>query len=129
MASQLYPQGASHILGKATQIDFATDTFKVLFYNGIYSASNEFISDLVAGDIVARSGALSGVTITSGVVDANDITLAAVSGAAFGHLILVKDTGADTTSPLVAIYDIATYTPDGNDITVIWNASGLFSIA
>lgn len=129
MASQLYPKGASHILGMATQVDFATDTFKVLFYDGTFTSTDEFVSDLVAGDIVARSGALSGVTITSGVIDANDITLAAVSGSPFGHLILVKDTGADASSPLIAIYDISTYTPDGTAITVVWNPSGLFSIA
>ena len=127
--SQLYPQGASHILGKATQVDFAADTFKVLFYKGSFSSGHEFISDLAGADIIARSGALAGITITSGVIDANDITLAAVTGAAFGHLLLVKDTGADASSPLIVIFDIATYTPDGTDVTVVWNPAGLFAIA
>lgn len=127
--SQLYPQGANHILGKATQIDFAADTFKVLFYSGSFSSAHEFVGDLVAGDIVARSGALSGITITNGVIDANDITLSAVTGSAFTHLILVKDTGIDSTSPLVVIFDVALYTPDGTSVTVVWNPSGLFSIA
>ena len=132
MASQLYAQGANHILGKSAQIDFATDTFKILFYNGSYSSANEFVSDLTGADIVARSGSLSGVTLGSvaaGVIDANDITVTAVTGAAFTHVILYKDTGTDSTSPLVAIFDVSSFTPTGGDISVIWNASGLFSIA
>lgn len=127
MASQLYALGAQHILNG--DIDFATANLKILFYNGTYSGANEFVSDLTGADIVARSGNLSGVTIASGVLDANDITVTAVTGAAFGHVILYKDTGADATSILVAIFDIATFTPTGGDISVIWNASGLFSIA
>lgn len=127
--SQLYPQGAAHILGKATQIDFATDTFKILFYNGSYSATDEFVSALVPGDIVARSGALAGVTITNGVIDANDITVAGVSGSPFPTVILFKDTGSDPTSPLIAWFDISSYTPNGLSVAVTFNASGLFAIA
>ena len=127
--SELYPQGASHILGKATQIDFAADTFKILFYSGSFASANEYVSDLTGADIVARSGALSGITITSGVIDANDITVTAVSGSAFSEVVLYKDTGSDASSPLIAIFDISSFTPSGGDISVVFNASGLFSIA
>ncbi len=127
--SQLYPKGAAHILGLATKADLVADTIKVLFYSGAYNGAHEFVSDLTGASIIARSGALAGKTVTSGVFDANDITLTAVSGAAFGEVILYKDTGADASSPVLAIFDISTFTPNGSDVTVVFNASGLFSIA
>lgn len=127
MASQLYPKGAGHIL--KGDIAFLTATLKLLFYSAAIVTTNEFVSDLTAGSIVARSGALTGVTATNGVVDANDITVLAVSGSAFTHVEGYKDTGADATSLLFANWDIATFTPTGGDVSVIFNASGLFSIA
>ena len=129
MASGLYPKGAGHILGAATKVDLVADAIKVLFYASTFNSAHEFISDLTGASIVARSGALAGKTVTSGVFDANDITVTAVSGSAFSELVLVKDTGVDSTSPLIAIFDISTFTPTGGDVSVIWNASGLFSIA
>lgn len=129
MASQLYPKGAAHMIGQATQVNFVSDTIKVLFYAGSYSSSHEFVSDLTGGSIIARSGALSGKTVALGVFDANDITITAVSGSAFTHVILYKDSGADASSPLVAIFDVSSFTPNGSDVNVVFNASGLFSIA
>ncbi len=87
---------------------------------------------MTGGSIIARSGALTSVTlgtVAAGVIDAADKTITAVSGSAFTHVILYKDTGSDATSVLVAIFDVASFTPTGGDISVIWNASGLFSIA
>ena len=129
MASQLYPQGAAHILGKTAQADLDSDTFKILFYSGSFNGAHEYVSDLTGGSIVARSATLTGVTITAGVVDANDVVVASVSGSAFTHIILYKDTGTDSTSVLIAIFDIASFTPTGANVSVAWNASGLFAIA
>lgn len=129
MASQLYPEGADHLLGQSTQINLLTDFIKVLFYSGSFQPTHEFVSDLTGASIIARSGTLTGTTLASGVFDANDITVTAVTGSAFTHVILYKDTGVDATSPLIAIYDIASFTPSGGDVNVLFNASGLFSIA
>lgn len=128
MTSQLYPKGAAHILGTATKVDFVADNIKFLFYASTYNSAHEFVSDLTGASIVARSGNLAGKTTTLGVFDANDATVTAVSGSAFSELILYKDSGSDATSVLVAIFDISTFTPTGADISVIWNASGLFAI-
>ena len=129
MASQLYAQGAAHILGKTTQADLDSDALKILFYSGAYNAAHEFVSDLTGGSIVARSATLTGVTITAGVVTASNIVVASVSGSAFTHIILYKDTGTDSTSVLIAIFDISSFTPTGANVSVVWNTSGLFSIA
>lgn len=129
MASQLYPTGAAHLLGLATKVDLVADNIKILFYSGTITTTNEFVSDLTGASIVARSGNLSGKTVTNGVFNANDITLTAVSGSAFTHVILYKDTGTDSSSVLVAVFDVTSFTPTGADVSVVFNASGLFSIA
>ena len=128
MASQLYPKGAQHIL--SADIDFdGTHNLKVLFYSGSFNSAHEFHADLTGGSIIATSGNLSGHSITNGVFDANNITITSVSGSAFTHVILYKDTGSSATSPLIAIFDVASFTPSGGDVNVVFHASGLFSIA
>lgn len=132
MASQLYPKGAAHLLGLSTKVDLVADNIKAFLIHSAtaaYSGAHEFVSDLTGGGIVARSGNLASKTVTSGVFDANDITLTAVTGAAVDAVVLVKDTGTDATSPVVAWFDVSSVTPNGSDITITWNASGLFTIA
>jgi hypothetical protein len=129
--NQLYPTGKAHLLGLATKIDLVADTMKLLLVDTAditYSSGNEFVAALTGAGIVARSGALSGKTVTAGVFDANDITVTSVSGDGIRAVILYKDTGADATSPLLAWWDVPLYTPDGGDILVPFNAAGLFAI-
>ncbi len=130
MASQLFPKGAGHILGGATAVNLVSDNIKFLFYSAAITTTWEFVSDLTGGSIVARSGNLASKTTTNGVFDAADVTVTAVSGSAFTHVVLYDDTpGTDATRQLIAVFDVSSYTPDGTDITVVWNTSGLFSIA
>lgn len=130
MASQLFPKGAGHLLGASTKVDLVADNIKFLFYSGAITTTWEFVGDMTGASIIARSGNLAGKTTTNGVFDANDNTVTAVSGSAFTHVVLYDDTPAtDAGKQLVAVFDVASYTPDGTDITVVWNASGLFSIA
>ncbi len=131
MANQLYPFGKAHLLGRATKVDLVADTIKLLFYDAsadVYDSANEFVAGLTAGEIIARSAALAGKTVTSGVFDADDVTLSAVTGDQFESVIIYKDTGSDATSPLIAWWDVTAFTPNGGDITVVFNASGLFGI-
>ncbi len=129
MASQLFPKGAAHILGLATKADLVADDIQVLFYSGAITTTWEFHSDLSGGSIVATSGNLAGKTVTNGVFDANNVTITAVTGSAFTHVVLMKWTGSSGTSPLIAVFDVSTFTPSGGDVNVVFNASGLFSIA
>lgn len=131
MASQLYPKGKAHLLGLATKVDLIADNIKVLLIDGAdetYNSADEFHSDITGAGIVATSGNLAGKSVTSGVFDANDITITAVSGDTIEAVILYKDTGTSSTSPLVAWFDVSTFTPNGSDVLVTWNASGLFAI-
>jgi hypothetical protein len=129
LTSQLFPKGAGHILGASTAVDMTANNIKILFYSGSITTTWEFVSDLTGASIIARSGNLAGKTTTNGVFDANDITVTSVSGSAFTHVILYADTGTDSTSRLVAVFDVSSFTPSGGDVNVVFNASGLFSIA
>lgn len=126
--SQLYPKGKDHLLGKSAQVDLLTDTTKFMFYAGSYSSAHEYVSDLTGASIVARSGGLTGQTLSLGVFQVNSITLASVTGSAFSAVILYKDSGADASSVLIAWYDVTTFTPTGSNVTVVPNPSGLFGI-
>ncbi len=129
MASQLFPKGAGHLLGGATAVNLVSDNIKILFYSGAITTTWEFVSDMTGASIIARSGNLASKTTTNGVFDSADVTVTAVSGSAFTHIVLYKDAGSDATDALVAVFDISSFTPNGSDITVVWNASGIFSIA
>lgn len=127
MASQLFPKGAENILEGAAQ--FGTHNFKVLFYSGAITTTWEFHSSLTGGSIIATSGNLTGIVATNGVVDADNLTITSVSGSAFTHVILFRDTGSSATSPLICVWDVASFTPSGGDVNVVFHTSGLFSIA
>lgn len=131
----MYPKGLGHIL--AGDVAFGSDTIKALFVNSsqTYNSAHEFVSDLTAGDIIDRSGALSSPTTTSGVADAADETVSAVTtGNTIAAIVVYKDTGADASSILLAWIDhdsggsAISQATNGGDIDIQWNASGIFSI-
>jgi hypothetical protein len=60
------------------------------------------------------------------VLGANSLTWTSVSGSQAAYVILYKDTGSSSTSPLLGYIDTATglpVTPNGGNITINW-ASG-----
>jgi hypothetical protein len=129
MASQLYPLGKKAILDGG--IALLTDNIKVLGIDTadeVYNGADQFHSNVTGAGIVFTSGNLAGKTTTAGVFDANDITITGVTGDTIEALILYKDTGVSGTSPLIAWFDIATFTPTGSDATIVWNVSGIFGI-
>jgi hypothetical protein len=80
---------------------------------------------------------LGSKTVTDGVFDAADVTFTAVSGASVEAIIIWKDGGdggstASGTNDLLLIYiDTGTnlpVTPNGGDIAVAWNASGIAAL-
>lgn len=133
MANRLYKKGKEQFAGGG--INWTGDNIKCLLVDsGAYTVdtnTHDFLDDVPAGSRIATSGNLAGKTKTNGVCDANDVTFTAVSGVQSEYLIVYKDTGTESTSPLIAFYDTATglpVTPNGGDITVQWNASGMFEI-
>lgn len=126
MASALYDKGREKFLTGAIAI--ATDNIKIVLVDTasytVNLATDEFLSDIPSGMRVATSGNLSSKTTTAGVFDAGDVTLTAVTGAQSEALVIIKDTGTASTSPLIAYVDSATglpVTPNGGDITIAWD--------
>ena len=134
MPSQLYPLGKEAILNG--DIDIDTDTIKVRAVadeDYTYSAAHQFISS-VTGYAGTTDPTLASVTKTSGTVDAADLApaFAALSQSLskdIDGLVIYKDTGVAGTSPLIAYFDLAAaLTPNGGDVNITWNASGIFAI-
>lgn len=143
MANALYPEAKETLINpttlgttSATALDLNDDDIKVILVRGYtYSATHEDIDDVTGGGggtIVATSSNLGSKTVANGTFDAGDVTFSAVSaGAACESLIVYKDTGTTSTSRLIAYIDTATglpVTPNGGDITVAWNGSGIFAL-
>jgi hypothetical protein len=69
-------------------------------------------------------------TVTTGLFDGDDLTFPTVSGASVEALVIYrKNSGANTTWRLVAYIDTGVtglpVTPNGGNITVTWNPSGI----
>jgi len=132
MANAIYPKAKQKFLDAL--IDMPTDTIKIaLIDTGVYTynSADEFWSSASAAEI-GTSQTLATKTITDGVFDADNVTFTSVTGASVEALIIYKDTGSAATSPLIMYIDVAAsglpVTPNGNNIDVQFNASGIFAL-
>jgi hypothetical protein len=134
MANALYPLWKAGLI-QASANTALTGTLKVaLVDTGVYtySAAHQFFSSVtgVGGTPVA----LATKTYTNGVLGAANTTFTAVSNGSVSieALVFYIDTGTAATSPLVAYIDTGVtglpVTPNGGDITVTWNGSGIFAL-
>lgn len=98
-----YPKGRGALL--SGDVDVTTDTLKLVLLSATYTydAAHDFLDDL--SGIVATSDALASVTVTSNVLDAADVSFAAVSGDAVTAWAIYVDTGTSTTSTLLILND------------------------
>jgi hypothetical protein len=125
MSDFFYDKARQSFATQDPSIDWDTDNIKVALLTSGYiadQANHQYVSDLGA-NIVARSGNLTGKTATAGVLDADDVTLSAVSGPQVTQFVIYKDTGDDATSPLITHQDSYTslpVTPNGGDIKIEW---------
>lgn len=133
MANALYDKYKKLILD--ADLDMLLDDLKVVLVDtATYTVDlnlHDFLDDIPAGERVATSANMASKTTTDGTFDAADITFSSVTGDVSEALVIYKDTGSAATSPLIAYIDTATglpVTPNGGDITVTWNASGIFDI-
>ena len=140
MANGFYDYFIQNLLkATTTQIDFDSATLKlVLTDHGTDTpnlTSDDFLNDISSGT-VATSSSLSSVTVgvvAIGVIDAADMSPAfsAVSGSSVESMSLIEDSGSAATSDLICYWDSATglpLTPNGGDVNVTFNASGIFKI-
>jgi hypothetical protein len=131
MANKLFPLGRQSFLAGST--DWDAHDFKIGFFPAgyVYDAAHDNLDDVTGmAAAVATSGNLASKTNTLGTADAADFTLSAVSGSVITQAVLYRDTGTPSTSTLIAHYDTGGFptTPNGGDINVTINASGLFTL-
>ncbi|UZA02091.1 hypothetical protein [Moraxella bovis] len=126
MANTLFDNARQMFL--EAQINVKTDTLKCMLVDtGNYSpqpATHKFLSDISSSARVTAPVTLTGVTTDGGALDANDVTFTSVTGASIEAIVIYKDTGTESTSPIIAWIDTATglpITPNGGDIIVTWD--------
>jgi len=140
MANALFNPGREGFL--LGEIDYDTAVIKVALVRAYtFSAAHKFVSDVTgaSGVLHATSAALASKTGTSGTADAADFTFTAPAANASGHSLLYFQSsavggGADVAASaqrLIAWVDTGTglpVVPNGADISVVFNASGLFTL-
>lgn len=138
MANAVYPKFKEALLGASANstlnaAEGTTGVFVALVDTGTYtySAAHEFYSDL--SGIVGTDQEITTKTITNGTFDGDNVTFTAVSGSSVEALVLYrKNAGANTTWRLIAYIDTSVtglpVTPNGGDIDITWNASGIFTL-
>jgi hypothetical protein len=131
MADFLYtPYKNSLLLDSANPVDWdASNINASLVRSSTYTpnqTTDDFYND-VTTPVQEASGFLA-PTVTGFNVDVADFDFTAVgAGAAIDLLVIWCDTGTDSTSRVIAKYDVSV-TPNGNDINVVVSGSGLFDL-
>lgn len=134
MANALYPLWKEQLLQFTTNNNLSAGTVKVALIDTgtyTYSAAHQFYSSASAAAI-GTPQTIGSKTFTNGVFDGADVTFTAVTGNSVEALVIYIDTGVAGTSPLVAYIDTSVtglpVTPNGGNIAITWNASGIFAL-
>lgn len=134
--SQLYTKYKESLLSDSPDVDLDGDTIKAIPVNlgtdYAFSAAHQFLSS-VTGYSGATAQTLGSKGITAGVFTAAEVTFAALAASGsktVDAIVIYKDTGSASTSPLVGICidGITPVLPNGGDITTSGFATKIFSI-
>jgi hypothetical protein len=133
MANAIYPLYKQALLDASANVDINDGTVKVALIDTgtyTYNSAHEFYSS-VSG-VVGTPQTIANTTVTNGLFDGDNVTYTAVTGNSVEALLIYIDTGTAATSRLVAWIDTSVtglpVTPNGGDITITWNASGIFQL-
>jgi hypothetical protein len=138
MANVIYPIYKQNLLAGTAGYDLDNNTvadgpYLALIDTGTYtySALHDFYNDL--SGIVGTDQRLASPSVVNGTFDAADLLFTSVTGPTVeGFVIYRHNSGANTTWPLVEYYDQPggglPLTPNGGNITVTFNALGIFTI-
>lgn len=124
MASGLYEKARQKFLEGGIAI--LTDNIKAVLVDvadyTVNLGTHEFLSDIVLAGRVAISANLTSKSSALGIFNANPTVFSAVTGDQSEAVVLFKDTGTASTSPLILYVDSASsglpVTPNGGDITL-----------
>jgi len=125
MANALYD--AARQLAATTGLDWTGGTVVAYLIDTgayTYSAAHDFLDDVAVASRIAGPITLTTRVATAGACDADNVTFPAVTGVSIEAVLLVKSTGVEATSGLIAYIDTATglaITPNSGDIIVTWD--------
>lgn len=138
MANALYPKWKEALLQNSADSDLdgsgTTGVYVALVDTGTYTynAAHEFYSSL--SGIVGTDQEIGATkSYSAGVFDGGDVTFTSVTGNTVEALVIYrKNAGANTTWRLIAYIDTGVtglpVTPNGGNISITWNASGIFAL-
>jgi hypothetical protein len=133
MANAIYPLYKEALIGGSANISLSSGTVRAALVDTgtyTYSAAHEFLSSL--SGVVGTAQTIGTKTITNGLFDGDNVSYTAVTGNSAEAIVLYIDTGTAGTSRLVAFIDTGVtglpVTPNGGDISITWNASGIFQL-
>jgi hypothetical protein len=132
MANAIYPKWREAVMQASSNSSLGGTVKAALVDTGTYTYSNthEFLSSLTGR--VGTDQTLGSKTYVNGVFDAADSVFPSVTGNSVEAIAIYIDTGVAGTSRLVAYIDTGVtglpITPNGSDINVTWNASGIFRL-
>ena len=138
MANAIYPKYKETLLNGAGNVSLDQNTatdgpYVALVDTGAYgyAAAHQFYSSL--SGIVGTDQRIATPTVVDGTFDGDNVTFAGVTGNSIEALVIYRrNAGANTTWRLVAYIDTSVtglpVTPNGGEITVSWNVSGIFTL-
>ncbi len=133
MANAIYPKWKEALMQGTANTSLAGTVKAALVDTGVYTynAAHDFVDDLGASR-VGTDQTLGTKTFTDGTFDAANSVFPTVSGSTVEAIVIYVDTGSAATSRLVCYIDTGVtglpVTPNGGDINVNWNASGIFRL-
>jgi len=140
MANAVYPLYKQSVMTEADTNNgltgtgtSAVNTVLITTSSGyVYSPTHQFYSSLT--NLVGSAVAVTTPAVTNGTFTADNATFTSVSGTTVGALVQYRqNTGANTTWRLVLYLDTSVtglpVVPNGGNIVVTWNASGVFTLS
>lgn len=136
MANVIYDKYKEALLSSANNISLIDETVKISLIDTAdttFSSIHEFYADLAnSNDGVIATETLSNITVTNGVLDADDVLFESLSGDSAEALLIWIDTGDANTDRLVAWMDTnidgLPITPDSSNVDILWSTSGIFKL-
>jgi hypothetical protein len=139
MANAIYPLYKQSVLSADANSDLLQTTANVAPYVAMvntssytYSGSHQYYSSLAG--VVGTDQQITSPAATNGTFSGGNVTFTSVTGSTVGALVVYrKNAGANTTWRLVMYEDTSVtglpVTPNGGNIVITWNGSGIFTIS
>jgi hypothetical protein len=142
MANNIYPIWKSSVMqltaNNSLILTGATGPYCVLLTTAYtYSGAHQFYSSITAGNVgtdqqlapTAQCTVVNGLFSPPGATPSLTYTAVAAGSTISELIVYVHNAGANSTWPLVVYFDTFTaLATNGGNITVTWNASGIFQL-